>query len=240
MERELLGLERDSTVDIQHDPRTEPDFPEVRVKGARSRNNNYRSKSKITDSKKMVFNRAGIEKPHAEWGWSPFDSKTAAQWNWRDHNRPHSHISNEEKTLWPNELTLRSDGSRGDQKYNPNDLTTFESFSESSRSATFKAALNVGVHWGKEKAEWQPSMGPYLKGVVHGRHIFDISLTISNLRKVIRLMQSLIMDECNILFVCNDKDVEMRTLARIMCTRCNMPLLDDKVSIHCFCAIIIV
>ena len=25
--------------------------------------------------------------------------------------------------------------------------------------------------------------------------------------------------------VCNDKDIEMRTLARIMCTRCNMPLL---------------
>ena len=71
-------------------------------------------------------------------------------------------------------------------------------------------------------------MAPYLKGVVNGRHIFDLSLTIMNLRKMIRLLQSLIMDECNILFVCNDRDVEMKTLAKIMCTRCNMPLLDGK------------
>lgn len=71
-------------------------------------------------------------------------------------------------------------------------------------------------------------MGPYLKGIVNGRHVFDLSLTISNLRKMIRLLQSLIMDECQILFVCNDKDPEMVILSKIMCTRCNIPLLDDK------------
>eukprot|EP01084_Bolivina_argentea_P099775 179306_1 len=231
VERELLGLERDDKIDIQNDPRTEPDFPEIRVPGPRSKNTEYKSKTKHLNNKR-VYNRAGIEKPHAHWGWSPFNERKAEQWNWKDNNKPNKDIPESDKQDWANascndELLLLNDGSNN-KYYNPNDLTTFEGYSESCRSATFKTALNVGVHWGKDKSLWNTSMAPYLKGVVNGRHVFDITLIISNLRKMIRLLQSLIMDECNILFVCNSRDVEMRTLARIMCTRINMPLLDDK------------
>ena len=200
------------------------------MKGARSTNTDYKSRTKHLQHKGKVYNRFLIEKEHAEWGWSPFNDRTAKQWNWKDNKKPDDDIKMSEKENWPNALTLSDDDPSGgdDKYYNPNDLTTFESYSESSRSATFKAALNVGVHWGKEKSVWNSSMAPYLKGLVNGRHIFDLSLTIANLRKIIRLLQSLIMDECNILFVCNDRDPELKTLARIMCTRCNMPLLDYK------------
>ena len=71
-------------------------------------------------------------------------------------------------------------------------------------------------------------MAPYIKGVIHGRHVFDLTLTISHLRRMIRLLQSLILDECNILFVCNGNNEDLKTLAQVMCARVNIPLLDSK------------
>jgi len=152
-----------------------------------------------------LFERRFVEKPHEEYGWGPDQEKTPDMFYPEGNQGPGS-----EQNAWP-DMT---------------DLTTLESFSHSARNATYKAALNLGLHWGKEKKWWNPAMAPYLKGVVNGRHVFDLTITIAQIRKMVRLMQSLVMDRCKILFVCNGRNEDMNALVKIMAMRCNMPFLE--------------
>ncbi|ETO34394.1 hypothetical protein RFI_02700 [Reticulomyxa filosa] len=211
------------------DPRTSEDFPQIRLAG-------YRKKERVQEDKtqtdKRAFDRSFIERRHVRYGWSKRDDRRVNDW-YRD-----GIPSNKKGDNWTPEVDTdpyRVEGLQNDAElmpmvkpYNPDDLTTFEGFSYTSRSATYKAALNLGVHWGQRKREWNPSMGPYLKGVMKGRHVFDLTLTIANLRKVIRLMQSLVMDECKILIVGNSINPDLRILTQVMAARANIPCLTDR------------
>ena len=52
--------------------------------------------------------------------------------------------------------------------------------------------------------------------MVHGRHVIDLSLTIPAVRKVVRLLQSLVMDKCQILFVGNGDNPDINRLNQMM------------------------
>jgi len=148
------------------------------------------------------YDRQFVEKEHFEYGWGPDQTKP-----------PHLFYPEGNPNEGPPDVT---------------DLTTLGSFSHGARNATYKAALQLGVHWGKEKKYWHTSMGQYLKGVVNGRHVFDLTITIAQIRKMVRLMQSLVQDRCKILFVCNSKNEDLNTLMKIMALRVGMPYLDTE------------
>ena len=209
----LDGISPKETTD-NNDVRVEDDYPNVRSPGPK-KYMDYKENA-IERNKKMsyldnqgAYDRVYIEKKHIDYGWSPKDSKRSKGFNINDdvHYKANN-ISNY------NELMVRNidkhDSNNKQGYYNPNDLTTFEGYSNTSRHATYKAALNLGVHWGKESHLWKKQMTQFLKGIVNGRHVFDLTLTIANLRKCIRLMQSLVMDGCNILFVANSDNPDLR------------------------------
>jgi len=116
--------------------------------------------------------------------------------------------------------------------YNPDDLTTLEGFSYTAQTATFKTALNLGLHWGHSSKKTTSSMRPYIKGTVHGRDVIDLSLTIPMLRKVIRLMQSLVQDNCEILFVGNGRNQDINRLNQMMALKVGYPFLETSFVKH--------
>jgi len=116
--------------------------------------------------------------------------------------------------------------------YNPDDLTTLEGFSYTAQTATFKTALNLGLHWGHSSKKTTPSMRPYIKGTVHGRDVIDLSLTIPMLRKVVRLMQSMVQDNCEILFVGNGRNQDINRLNQMMALKVGYPFLETAFVKH--------
>eukprot|EP00494_Astrolonche_serrata_P030919 UN31187 len=70
-------------------------------------------------------------------------------------------------------------------------------------------------------------MRPYIKGQIHGRHVIDLSVTLPAIRKVIRLLQSLVQDDCTILFVGNGRNEDINRLTQLMALKVGMPFLKE-------------
>lgn len=72
-------------------------------------------------------------------------------------------------------------------------------------SLTIKTLMNKRIHFGHKKNYWNQDMIPYLYGIRHKLHIFDLEKTICSLRNTCRFIKSMTSSGGKILFVCSDE-----------------------------------
>ena len=66
-----------------------------------------------------------------------------------------------------------------------------------------KDLLSAGVHFGHLTRKWNPNMAPYIYGVREGVHVIDLNETVGLLSKALRVLENIVRDGGNVLFVGN-------------------------------------
>src|SRR6266851_3506488 len=70
-----------------------------------------------------------------------------------------------------------------------------------SQAELVKSLVDAGVHFGHRVSRWNPKMQPYIKGKRNMIHIMDVKETIKGLIRAKKLVQQLVAQGKDVLFV---------------------------------------
>ena len=76
-----------------------------------------------------------------------------------------------------------------------------ENNNQSADSTILNRMLEAGVHFGHQKAKWNPKMKPYVYTIRHNVHIIDLEKSIVKFEEALDLLKKDIDDGKKILFI---------------------------------------
>ncbi len=95
-----------------------------------------------------------------------------------------------------------------------------------SQAELVKALVDAGVHFGHRVSRWNPKMEPYIKGKRNMIHIIDVKETIKGLLRGKKLVQQIVGQGKDILFVGTKR--QARHAIEDECKRCGMHYVSER------------
>lgn len=96
----------------------------------------------------------------------------------------------------------------------------------STQLPTYKELLEAGVHYGHQRAKWNPKMSPYIFMEKKGIHIIDLNRTSENLEKTANAMKQIAKSGKKILFVATKK--QAKDIVANAARQVNMPYVTER------------
>src|SRR3954471_2572621 len=95
-----------------------------------------------------------------------------------------------------------------------------------SQAELVKALVDAGVHFGHRCSRWNPKMGPYIHGKRNMIHIIDVKETIKGLLRARRLIQQIVSQGKDVLFVGTKR--QARHAVEEESKRCGMHYVSER------------
>lgn len=96
----------------------------------------------------------------------------------------------------------------------------------STQLPTYKELLEAGVHYGHQRAKWNPKMSPYIFMEKKGIHIIDLNRTTENLERTANAMKQIAKSGKKILFVATKK--QAKDIVANAARQVNMPYVTER------------
>src|SRR5437762_9156419 len=96
----------------------------------------------------------------------------------------------------------------------------------SNQADLVKALVDAGVHFGHRVSRWNPKMEPYIKGKRNMIHIMDVKETIKGLIRAKKLLQQLVAQGKDVLFVGTKR--QARHAIQEEAGRCGMHYVNER------------
>lgn len=96
----------------------------------------------------------------------------------------------------------------------------------STQLPTYKELLDAGVHYGHQKAKWNPKMKQYIFMEKKGIHIIDLNRTSESLEKTANAMKQMAKSGKKILFVATKK--QAKDIVANAARQVNMPFVTER------------
>ncbi len=96
----------------------------------------------------------------------------------------------------------------------------------STQLPTYKELLEAGVHYGHQKAKWNPKMRQYIFMEKKGIHIIDLNRTSENLERTANAMKQIAKSGKKILFVATKK--QAKDIVAEAARSVNMPYITER------------
>lgn len=94
------------------------------------------------------------------------------------------------------------------------------------KAATMADMLKAGVHFGHQKAKWNPQMRPYVYTIRNNVHIIDLQQTVEKLAKAQKFIQEIIKNNKIILFISTKR--QTKKLVEKSAQQVNMPYVTER------------
>ncbi len=91
---------------------------------------------------------------------------------------------------------------------------------------TMRDLLEAGVHFGHQRARWNPKMAKYIYGVRDGVHIINLGKTIRLFRDAVHFASRIVADGGQILFIGTKRQAQEVIIEEA--TRCRMPYITNR------------
>src|SRR3989344_343299 len=91
---------------------------------------------------------------------------------------------------------------------------------------SMKSLLEAGVHFGHQTRNWNPKMAKFIFGSRNNIHIIDLSKTVKELKKALKVVRDLAADGQVILLVGTTKQSQEAILEAA--TKCGMPYIKER------------
>jgi len=96
----------------------------------------------------------------------------------------------------------------------------------STQLPTYKELLDAGVHYGHQKAKWNPKMKQYIFMEKKGIHIIDLNRTSESLERTANAMKQVAKSGKKILFVATKK--QAKDIVANAARQVNMPYVTER------------
>jgi len=96
----------------------------------------------------------------------------------------------------------------------------------STQLPTYKELLDAGVHYGHQKAKWNPKMSKYIFMEKKGIHIIDLNRTSESLERTANAMKQIAKSGKKILFVATKK--QAKDIVANAARQVNMPYVTER------------
>src|SRR2546421_12663846 len=97
---------------------------------------------------------------------------------------------------------------------------------QTNQAELVKALVDAGVHFGHRVSRWNPKMEPYIKGKRNMIHIMDVKETIKGLIRAKKLLQQLVAQGKDVLFVGTKR--QARHAIQEEAGRCGMHYVNER------------